>query len=174
MSKVLVATPLKPGAVTRPYESADGISIQEISPIRWDVSIVKSCVSEREREYLTNTKYWLCAEKESPCVTGDVGDDLRQSARHAAMALQIICPTGAKHIFLDFLRTSRGWDNIGSCHPKELRSTLVGRLTQLEHRRLDQFDLAYAGVRRAYEEGLVRLKNPIRLLEHGMQIAEAR
>ena len=42
----------------------EGISIRELSPIRWDVSIVKSTVSERERETFADTKYWLVAGKE--------------------------------------------------------------------------------------------------------------
>jgi hypothetical protein len=55
MPEVLVATPLRYSAVSRPYEFADGISIRELSPIRWDVSIVKGFISEREREDLANT-----------------------------------------------------------------------------------------------------------------------
>jgi hypothetical protein len=86
------------------------------------------------------------------------------------MALQILCPTGAKHIFLKFQETSEGWDNIGSYHPKELCSTLLGRITYLEHQGLNNFDAVYAGIRRASAEKLVRLQNPILLLEHGMQI----
>jgi hypothetical protein len=112
MPEVLVATPLKYTAVSRPYEFADGISIRELSPIRWDVSIVKGFISEREREDLANNQYWLCAAKEYAHVYGDVGNELYDAAHQAAMVLQIICPTGAKHIFLKFQQTSEGWDNI--------------------------------------------------------------
>jgi hypothetical protein len=170
MHEVLVATPLKYSAVSRPYEFADGISIRELPSIRWDVSIVKGFISEREREDLANTRYWLCAAKEYEHVFGDVGDELYDATHHAAMALQIICPIGAKHIFLKFQRTSEGWDNIGSYHPKDLCSTLLGRITHLEHQGLTHFDAVYAGIRRAFAEKLVRLQNPILLLEHGMQI----
>jgi hypothetical protein len=171
MPEVLVATPLKYTAVSRPYEFADGISIRELSPIRWDVSIVKGFISEREREDLANNQYWLCAAKEYAHVYGDVGNELYDAAHHAAMVLQIICPTGAKHIFLKFQQTSEGWDNIGSSHPKELCSTLLGRITHLEDQGLaHDFDGVYAGIRRAFAEKLVRLQNPVLLLEHGMQI----
>jgi hypothetical protein len=170
MHEVLVVTPLKHSAVSRPYDFANGISIREISPICWDVSIVKRLVSEREREDLANRRYWLCAAKEYEHVYGHVGDELYEAAFHAAMALQIICPTGAKHIFLKFQRTSKGWDNIGSRHPKELCSTPLGRITHLERQGLGHFDAVYAGIRRAFAEKLVRLQNPILLLEHGMQI----
>jgi len=85
MHVVLVATPLKYSAVSRPYEFADGISIRELSSIRWDVSIVKGFISEREREDLANTRYWLCAAKEYEHVFGDVGDELYDATHHAAM-----------------------------------------------------------------------------------------
>jgi hypothetical protein len=170
MPEVLVATPLKYSTVLSPYEFADRISIRELSPIRWDASIVKGFISERERGDLANTRYWLCAAKEYAHVYGDVGDELYYAAHHAAMALQIICPTGAKHIFLKFQQSSEGWDNIGSYHPKELCSTLLGRITYLEDQGLAYFDAVYAGIRRAFAEKLVRLQNPVLLLEHGMQI----
>jgi hypothetical protein len=171
MPEVLVATPLKYSAASRPYEFADGISIRKLSPIRWDVSIVKGFISEQEREDLANTQWWLCAAKEYGNVYGDVGNELYDAAHHAAMALQIICPTGAKHIFLMFQWTVGGWDNIGSYHPKELCSTLLGQVTHLEDQALAcHFDAVYAGIRRAFLEKLVRLQNPVLLLEHGMQI----
>jgi hypothetical protein len=170
MPKVLVATPLRYSAVSKSHEFANGISIRELTPIRWDVSIVKGFISDREREDLANTRYWLCAAKQYEHSFGDVGDELYEAAHHAAMTLQIICPTGAKHVFLKFQETSEGWDNIGSHHPKELCSTLLGRITQLEHQGLGTFDDVYRGVRRAFAEKLVRLQNPILLLEHGMQI----
>ena len=102
MPQVLVATPLNHSAVSRPYSFADGISIRELSPIRWDVAIIKSNVSALEQEELTTTKYWLCAEKDYEHVHGSVGDELLQPAHAAAMALQILCPNGAKHVFLKF------------------------------------------------------------------------
>lgn len=171
MPEILVGTPLKYSAVSRPYEFADGISIRQISPILWDASIVKGFISERERDDLANTQYWPCAAKEYEHVYGDVGGELYDAAHHAAMALQIICPTGAKHLFLKFQQTSEGWDNVGSYHPKELCSTLLGRITHLEdHGLVHDFDAVYAGIRRAFAEKLVRLQNPILLLEHGMQI----
>lgn len=169
MPKVLVATPLKDAAVSKPYEFANGISIREISPIPWDVSSIKGSVSDEELADLKNTRYWLCAGKQYEHALGDIGDELYDAAYHAAMALQIICPIGAKHVFLKFQQKPEGWDNIGSNHPKELCSTLLGRITDLESQDLGTFDAVYGGVRRAFAEELVRLQNPIVLLEHGMQ-----
>ena len=133
------------------------------------VSLIKGSISEREREDLANTRYWLCASKEYEHVFGDVGNELYDAAYHAAMALQIICPTGAKHLLLKFQQTCEGWDNIGSCHRKELCSTLLGKITHLEDQSLRDFEAVYACVRQAFSEKLVRLQNPILLLEHGMQ-----
>lgn len=171
MREALVATPLKYLAVTKPYVFDDGISIRELSPIPWDISNVKGFVSETEREELANTRYWLCASKEYEYIHGDIGTDLYAKARYAAWALQVICPTGAKHIFLQFQDTEKGYDNIGSEHPKELCSTLLGRLTALEQHGLQEhFDAVYAGIQRAFTENIVRLQNRVLLLAHGMQI----
>jgi UDP-2,3-diacylglucosamine pyrophosphatase LpxH len=171
MPEVLVATPLNYSAVTQPYSFSDSISIRELSPILWDISIVKGFISERERDEIATAKYWLCASNEYEYVYGDVDDELYTKARNAAWALQIICPSGGKHIFLKFQKTEKGYDNTGSQRPKELCSTLLGRLTFLEHQGLQKdFDAVYVGVQRAFTEKVVRLQNPILLLEHGMQI----
>jgi hypothetical protein len=86
------------------------------------------------------------------------------------MALQIICPTGAKHIFLKFQQTSEGWDNIGSYHPKELRSTLLGRIMHLEHQGFAHFDAVYEASGVHLRRSSSASRTHIMLLEHGMQI----
>jgi hypothetical protein len=142
--------------------------------VRWlrsDRSYRSRCRRELQREYLAEDRFWLCASKEVEHVYGDVGNDLYDKARNAAWALQIICPSGAKHAFLKFQKTDKGYDNLGSNHPKELLDTLIGRITNLEDRGLQEyFDDVYAGVSRAFTEKVVRLQNPIQLIEHGMQI----
>jgi len=171
MPQVLVATPLKYAAVSKPYDFADGISIRDVSPILWENSIVKGFISEKERQELSNAPYWLCASNQYDNVSGDVGEELYDKARHASWALQLLCPSGAKHIFLKLQKTDKGYDNIGSQHPKLLCSTLLGRIIGLEKHGLEQyFDAIYLGVHRSFTEKVVRLQNPVLLLEHGMQI----
>lgn len=171
MPEVLVATPLKSSAVTHPYTFHDGISIRELTPILWDTSIAKTFISARECAELAGTRHWLCASKEVEHVYGNVGDDLYPQAMYAMSALQITCPSGSKNVFLKFAHTEQGYDNLGIKHPKELCSTLVGRITSAEDRGLAQdFEAVHSMVKRAFTEKLVRLQNPILLLEHGMQI----
>jgi hypothetical protein len=87
------------------------------------------------------------------------------------MALQIIYPSGAPHIFLKLVQTDDGWENAGSYQPKRLETTFVGKSATLEDQGLAQhFDAVYQGIRRANEDKLVRLQNPVLLLEHGLQI----
>jgi hypothetical protein len=171
MPEVLVATPLNSSAVTRSYSFGNGISIRELSPIRWDVAIIKSDVSEREREELAKTKYWLCAAKEYEHAYDSDDNELVSMAYAAAMALQILCPIGAKHQFLEFEPTPSGWDNVSSSPPnKPLCKTLLGKITHLEDQGFpDHFAAVYEGIRRANTEKLLRLQNPVLLLEHGMQ-----
>ena len=172
MPQAIIATPLRYSAVRQAYDFGGGIFIRELSPIRWDVAIAKSEVSEREREELTKTKYWLCAANEYEHVYGSVGNELFERAHDAAMALQVICPTGAPHVFLKFHETPSGWENVASSPPgKPLCDTLLGRITDLEEQGLKQhFNAVYQGIRRANETKIVRLQNPALLLEHGMQL----
>jgi hypothetical protein len=167
--QVLVATPLK--HMTRPYDFGDGISIQELSPILWDVSLAKTFISSDERDKLANTRYWLCASRDVEHFYPEVGGDLYDHARYAMWALQILCPSGARNVYLKFDRTEAGYDNVGTQRPKELCSTLMGRITSVEDRRfVEDFDAVYSLVKRAFTQRVVRLQNPILLLEHGMQI----
>jgi hypothetical protein len=169
--EVLVATPLKYSAVKRPYSFSDGISIRELSPILWDISIAKTFISTHDREELADTKYWLCASKEAEHGYADICDDLYDKAMYAMSALQIICPSGSRNVFLNFVRTEQGYDNVASRLPKELCSTLIGRITFVEDLGFARdFEAVYSMVKRAFTERVVRLQNPILLLEHGTQI----
>ncbi|HLH00984.1 MAG TPA: hypothetical protein VKX49_32065 [Bryobacteraceae bacterium] len=170
----IVATPLRNGTVTRRYDLGNGIEIRQLAPIRWDVAIVKSEVCEREREDLARITHWLCATRER---TSDplAGHDLFARAHAAAMTLQILCPTGNKHVFLRFQETPTGWDNIESSPPnKPLCKTFIGRSVDLEAQTFPQdFTPVYDGIRRANHDRLVRLINPVHLLEHGLQTCHA-
>jgi hypothetical protein len=171
LPEVLVATPLKSSDATRPYTFGDGISVRELAPILWDISIAKTFISPHEQNELANTRYWLCASKEVDHVYGNVGDDLYPHAAYAMWALQTICPSGAKNLYLKFAHTEKGYDNIDSSRPKELCSTVIGRTRCLEDRGFPQdFEAIYTTIKRAFTEKIVRLQNPVLLLEHGMQI----
>lgn len=170
MPEIIVATPLKHSVATKAYTFADGISIRKLAPILWDKATVRRYVSDDEREYMDDDRHWLCASKEVEHVLPNTGEDLYETAIHAAWALQIICPKGAKHAFLKFENTPDGFDNIGAYRPKELCSTRLSRLYRAEQNGLpDHFDTVYAGVKRAFTDKIVRLQNPILLIEHGIQ-----
>jgi hypothetical protein len=140
-----VATPLKFDAVTRPYTFADGISIRALTTIRWDVSIINTFVSKREREEIENTRYWLCAGREVARPPDEETDDLYDLARYALWTTQIICPSGAMSVFLKFWNTPQGYDNIGSQHPRPMEGTLLGEMSRLEDFGLaGHFDPIYA------------------------------
>jgi hypothetical protein len=170
MPEILVATPLHHSVVSKPYTFGDGISIRKLAPILWDKATVRRYVSDDDKEFMNDDRYWLCASKEVEYVVPDAGDDLYEKAMHAAWALQIICPTGAKHVFMKFENTAEGLDNLGAHHPQQLCSSSLSRLYRAESADFQKhFETIYAGVRRAFVEGIVRLQNPILLIEHGMQ-----
>lgn len=170
MPEILVATPLHHSVVSNQYSFVDGISIRKIAPILWEKATVTRYVSDDEKEYMNDERYWLCAGKEVEYVVPDTGEELYHKALCAAWALQIICPTGAKHIFLKFESTPEGFDNIGANRPKELCSSRLSGLYRAESQSFQQqFEVIYSGVKRAFAERIVRLQNPIQLIEHGMQ-----
>src|ERR1700691_1354995 len=126
MTEVLAATPLNYSVATQSYDFPEGISIREISPILWDVSIVNGYVSEQDKHKMNEARFWLCAAQEYEYVDAVTGDELYTRARNAALALQIVSPSGGMHIFLKFQRMDAGYDNIGAVHQRELCTTLLG------------------------------------------------
>jgi hypothetical protein len=170
MPEVLVATPLNYSAASRAYQFADGISIREISTILWDISVVKGYVSATDKTKMDEAKYWICASQEYEYVLPQTGDELYTKARNAALALQVLAPSGAMHVFLKFQRTDSGYDNIGALHLKELCRTRLGKLMSAEKLGLEKdFKAVYTGISRAFAEKVVRFQNPVILLEQGMQ-----
>ena len=132
MPEILVATPLHHSVVSQPYTFPDGLSIRKLPPILWDKATVKRWVSEDDQKYMNEDRYWLCADKEVEYILGGMPQDLYEKAMHAALALQIIAPTGAKHVFMEFAITPEGLDNLGASHAKQLCSSRLSRLYHAE------------------------------------------
>jgi len=172
MEKIIIATPLGYGRCSSPYVFSDGVEIRELTPILWESSVAGKLLSEHEREYLDASQYWLSisqlVEKRHLYQTDD---DLLARARQAMYALQIICPCGGRNVYLKLRETAGGLDNVGSWHPAQMRGTRMGRLAAMEDQGLQEdFDKVFYGVRRAFDEDVVRLQNAIVLLEHGLQM----
>lgn len=174
MHEIIVATPLHHRVVEHSHTFADGISIRKLSPILWEKATMKRYVSDDERDFMNEDRFWLCAAKTVEYILPDTGDELYETALYAAWALQILCPRGARHVFLKFANTAEGFDNIGAHRPKELCSTRLAFLYTLADTGISKhFDKVYAGLKRAFTEKIVRLQNPVLLIEHGMQTGNA-
>lgn len=169
----MVASPLSSNLLSEPYELSNGISIRNELPIQWDDAIVNDVIPQFEREDLRNTNLWLCVSdhEEQP-----VGYDFRAlytKARHALWALQILCPNGAMNLYLELEESSGGFRNSGTSAQKALCKTRIGNVSRINETSFERdFDAVYEMVSRAYTEKVVRLQNPIVILEHGMQIGE--
>jgi hypothetical protein len=174
MHEIMVATPLHHRVVDQPHTFGDGISIRKLYPILWEKAVTKRYVSDDERDFMNEDRFWLCATKTVEYVLPDSGNDLYDKAMYAAWALQILCPLGAKHVFLKFEATHDGFDNIGAHRPKELCSTRLAFLHSLTDTGIGKdFEKVFTGVKRAFTEKIVRLQNPVLLIEHGMQTGNA-
>jgi hypothetical protein len=172
MDKIVFGTPLPFSSVSKDYTFASGLAIRSIRPILWELSAAKGYMSDDERRRLSEAPYWLCASKETEnWHLAQPADDLYEEVRLGMYALQIICPSGASNQYFKFCETPEGFDNIGGWHPAKMTSTLMGRLAVLDGQRLNaEFDVVFRGVQRAFKESVVRLVNPVLLLEHGLQI----
>ena len=171
MDKIVVATPLRNGVCSKPHVFFGSVEIRKIKPILWELSVARGLLSDDEREYLDASEYWLSVSKEvESWVDDESHNDLYDRARHAMFALQIICPKGGRNVYMKFNKTHQGFDNIGSLHPAKMESTMMGRMADLSEQGLEiDFDKVFRGVNRAFDENIVRLQNPIALLEHGLQ-----
>jgi hypothetical protein len=170
MDEVLVATPLPYSCTSVPHNFGGGISIRAGAPILWPLSCLRGYISEVDRETLDKTRYWLCASRPPKSRLEDI-DDLYETARQAMYALQILHPSGAQNIYLGFHPKPDGWDHIGSKRPAIMCSTMLGRITSAEGRGLspETVNAIYAGVSHAFGQKIVRLENPMLLLEQGAQ-----
>jgi hypothetical protein len=172
MDEILVATPLRNGSVTEPFSFSNGVSIQPIRPILWERSVARKFMSDDERDRLSRSDYWIAVSKHVDDYRVDRNDeDLYENARRAMYALQIIHPVGGRNIYLKFVKLSQGFDNLGSHHPNSMSNTLIGRLAVPQQQGFQEdFEKILQGVNRAFDEKVVRLQNPILLLEHGLQV----
>ena len=168
--RVFVATPLH-HSVRQPFTFKHGLSIRKLPTILWEKAVVTGFISERDRELLSEDRYWLTAEDDYSSISPDTGDELYDKARRASWAFQLIHPIGGKHVFLKFSETAEGSDNLGALHPKELNNTAWARVSAGDDQQLFAcFDHVYEGVNRAFDEQIIRLQNPLILLEHGLQL----
>lgn len=172
LSEVLVATPLRGSSVSREYAFSKGIAVRRLDNIRWDYSMWKRFLPKQELDDLAATTYWLTASKQvqSPY---DNGVELYETARRAMYAVQVICPSGCRNLYMKLHRTKGGYDHIHSHPRREMESTLIGRLTFLEQQAFEQdFEKVYEGIDRAFNERILRIRRPMLLIEHGLQAGE--
>lgn len=170
MQDILVATPLPLNAASKPYTFSGGVSIRTIDPVVWDHSGVKHSFSYWELEDLTKTQYWLTTS-ESVDDPNQPDDRVYDRARLAMYAMQLIHPIGCPNVYLKLQPTQQSFNNIGGHHCDEMASTRMGGLAYLEPQGLEaDFEAVFKGVSTSFREGIVRLANPVRSLERGLQI----
>jgi hypothetical protein len=169
MEEVIIATPIHYSASTMPHDFGNGITIQELKPILWDRAVHRASFSPKELDALAETRYWLCVTDQTDNIMS-ITDNTWDVARRGMSALQIVCPCGAKNIFLRFHKLAEGYDQIQYCRPNEMNSAEIGPIVLKKHTDLaNLFPPIFAGVTRAFSEEVVRLQNPIIMLEKAMQ-----
>jgi len=172
MEIVLTATPIKNGLFTKEHEFPNGLAVRPIRPILWELSAAKSYMSDNDRETLSKINYWLCIEKQWDSWTSSNSERDPYYRTHLALiALQVLCSRTSLNVHMRFWKRADGFDNIGSFHPKEMKSTPLGRFFPYSESEIVQKFVAVSnGVLKAESERVIRLMNPLVLLEHGLQI----
>ncbi len=172
MPTYVVVTPIKPNAINKEHTFSNGTSIRHLRQVSKDIlDLLRPVVAPHRLDEIAGARYWLRVERETehPLPNGD--QTLFPIAVNASRALQLVCPIGAKHVFIRLQRDVGGESPINAKVWDELHSTLIGRTASLEDNGIDEaFDQIYAGVQQAFDDGIVRLENPILFLERGMQI----
>ena len=169
MDTVLVATPLRSAMQAESLPS--DLAIREIKPILWDLAAKPAPFSEEERNLLSTTHYWLAASKTVENWALDANDQSLYDKVHRAMyAWQILWPSSSVHVYVKFRETPEGFDPIGYVHfPKLTVPFVAGTMNRDEDQLKTDFPAILEGVNRAFDSCIVRLQNPILLLEHGLQ-----
>lgn len=172
METVLVGTPLINRLVSAHHSFGDGIEIRKLDPILWAEGVsANEYLSNSELRRIRKAQYWLTTTEEVTNAWSYEAQPLYEKLRRAMNALQILAPTGAQNIYMKFWQRPTGFDNCGSLHSNEMSATHIGKLLDLEEQGLEKdFDKVFAGVNRAFDGKIVRLQNPIILLEHGLQL----
>lgn len=170
MDSEFVATPLTRGGFSRPFKFELGVSIRSISPILWDRSVIaQQFMSLEERKEMSEAPFWLAIDEPEKMLSPELGDRYTPIKR-ALSSLQIIHPVGAKNAHLGFRQVPGGLEPVHSCHPQKLKPTLFSKFLRLDQAMFEKaFNQIHYGVIRAERERIVRLQNPIVLLELGMQ-----
>lgn len=170
MDRILVATPLYGAASEHVFRG--GLSICTMRPILWERSASRKLWSKSQEEAVSGVARWLSVSKEvNSWMTENPTDQAGyETVRRAMYAWQITRPTGCLNVYMKFVQTPEGFDCIGSSHPAEMKRPWIGRLaSHSEDECARTFPSVYDGVSGAFDQKIVRLQNPILLMEHGLQ-----
>jgi hypothetical protein len=115
-------------------------------------------MSDNEREVLSKIDYWLCTEKQwDSLFSSNSEPDPYYRAHLALIALQLLCPRSSLNVHMRFWKRINGFDNIGSFHPKEMKSTPLGRFFRYpENEIVQKFVAASDGVLKAESGRIIR------------------
>ena len=162
MTEILVATPLPNNVVGGEIALADGLWVKKLDPIQYP----SEWFSERDKREIAGHQYWLGINCDSRTL---LPKNRYERLARGLYATQILCPSQISNVYLTLVRTADGFvvDHFNRYSP--MKSTHVGYLSATRHF-AEEFNLVFAGIEKAFANRVVRLQNPILLLEHGLQI----
>src|SRR5258708_3517971 len=167
MQPAFAATPL-PTYKFQAHIFANGFSIRQIEQpsIRWDLVRLglEKVLGDDDIESLIATQLWLCAEQ-----PGMESRELLGTLWQAVLSMQIVCPFASRNIFLAFTETSTGYVDWGNDIRQPSVTGLIGKITSPKHVGFTDYDNILAGVRKAFSQSIIRLVNPLYLLQLGLE-----
>ncbi len=148
MGADLIATPIEPNVIRREHTFSAGLSIRRLPQVSKEViEPLRPAVAPLTFDEIANSRHWLCLDPNTQDPLPDGDQTLFSGAFNAARALQIVCPVGAKHVFVQFQVDSDKLRLKNAQVCSKLHTTLVGRAASLGDNGIAEvFDQIYAGV----------------------------
>jgi hypothetical protein len=149
-------------------------SIKQLDDTLLDLNSWAYFLSPHELEALKGFEQWLWYEFD-----GDFPRNVHAEAAeldrfdYALDAVQILAPTGSHGLVLMARRESNGKLTLESGHHRlHRREPIYGRITELSKGATVDLAVLIQKVDDAFCRSLIRIKNPVRFLQHGLQANE--
>lgn len=139
-------------------------------PAKPDFAGWKSEFNVRDIESLRNTVSWLRYDfSYDPAQDSSVIDDAMELVHNTAVAFQVAAPVGSDGLVIRCRKDNDTLTPESAVRYLPLHSTRWARMVGFEQLVTEDLYLVVEGVHQAFLRKVVRLQNPLYLLEHGLQ-----
>jgi hypothetical protein len=176
---MLTATPKYPFVILTPLKNwtgeectiKPGLRIRRLNDADMpDFDSWAHFLSGREIDELKRQSFWLCHDYEDSLTEdGSTGEAACEAVDRTLSAIQVLAPIGGENILLVSKISKAGWVLESGLHRQRLSETVWGRLSGLPVSFTSDLPIVLERIQDVFRRQIVRLQNPVLLLEHGLQ-----